>query len=37
MSGDAKAAGNDYVADPQVRTGHVHLKVAKLERAIAFL
>lgn len=36
MSGDAKAAGNDYVADPQVRIGHVHLKVAKLERAIAF-
>lgn len=28
--------GNDYIADPQVRIGHLHLKVANLERAIAF-
>jgi|SRR5579872_7177581 len=25
-----------YVADPEVRIGHVHLKVADLERAVAF-
>src|SRR5579862_8083966 len=25
-----------YVADPGVRIGHVHLKVANLERALAF-
>lgn len=26
----------NYIADPQVRIGHVHLKVANLERAIGF-
>ena len=25
-----------YIADPAVRIGHVHLKVANLERALAF-
>jgi catechol 2,3-dioxygenase-like lactoylglutathione lyase family enzyme len=25
-----------YVADPQVRIGHVHLKVANLERSLKF-
>lgn len=35
---DERAASQNkgYVADPQVRIGHVHLKVANLQRAIAF-
>jgi catechol 2,3-dioxygenase len=31
-----EAGADRYIADPQVRIGHVHLKVANLERAIAF-
>jgi catechol 2,3-dioxygenase len=30
------AAATKYIADPRVRIGHVHLKVADLERAVAF-
>jgi catechol 2,3-dioxygenase len=30
------AATIKYIADPRVRIGHVHLKVADLERAVAF-
>lgn len=32
----AATSNKSYIADPQVRIGHVHLKVANLERAIAF-
>ncbi|MGH9417269.1 MAG: VOC family protein [Terriglobales bacterium] len=35
-AGGAGAGGQTYIADPGVRIGHVHLKVADLERAIAF-
>ena len=31
-----ETGGDGYIADPQVRIGHVHLRVANLERAIAF-
>jgi catechol 2,3-dioxygenase len=31
-----KSAPSPYVADPGVRIGHVHLKVANLERALEF-
>jgi catechol 2,3-dioxygenase len=31
-----KSAGSPYVADPGVRIGHVHLKVANLGRALEF-
>ena len=35
MNGGSAQTGSPS-ADPQVRIGHVHLKVANLERAIAF-
>ena len=31
-----KSSDARYTADPQVHIGHVHLKVADLERALAF-
>jgi catechol 2,3-dioxygenase len=31
-----ETGGDSYIADPQMRIGHVHLKVANLERAIRF-
>ncbi len=33
---EAKAIGASFAADPQVRIGHVHLKVANLDRALGF-
>jgi catechol 2,3-dioxygenase len=38
MSKNAKQSGNAaaYVVDPNVRIGHVHLKVADLQRALRF-
>jgi catechol 2,3-dioxygenase len=33
---DSAASGPSFVANPQVRIGHIHLKVANLERALGF-
>jgi catechol 2,3-dioxygenase len=35
-SGNDPATSEHYVVDPQVRIGHVHLKVADLQRALKF-
>ena len=37
MAASEKNSGNDpYVVDPNVRIGHVHLKVSDLARALRF-
>lgn len=33
---DAASVADDYEVDPRVRVGHVHLKVADIERSLAF-
>ena len=36
MAANEDHVQKQYITDPQVRIGHVHLKVANLERAIGF-
>jgi catechol 2,3-dioxygenase len=36
LSKKSGEANSSYVADPRVRIGHVHLKVANIERAMGF-
>lgn len=36
LAGSEKAAAHRYIADPRVHVGHVHLKVADLQRALEF-